>query len=100
MFDLFRSRDMAVRLLLGALLGIVALSMVITLIPGFGSADMTQNEQVIATVGDESVTTREVRMALQGASRNRQIPPQMMEHYVPIMVNQIVSERALAFQAK
>src|SRR5688500_18575777 len=101
MFDLFRSRDKAVRYLLGALLGIVALSMVITLIPGYGSGDMgAQNEQVIATIGDQAVTAQEVRLALQNAARNKSFPPQMMQHYVPILVNQMVTERALVYQAK
>src|SRR5688572_13876987 len=101
MFDLFRSRAKAVRYLLITLLGLVALSMVITLIPGYdGLAAGSSQDPVIATVGDDAVTSREVRIVLQNAMRNRSFPPEMVQHYVPLLVNQIVTERALAYQAK
>jgi peptidyl-prolyl cis-trans isomerase D len=99
MFDLFRSRDKAVRYLLGVLLGLVALSMVITLIPGFGSATRTP-EQVIAEIGKEPITVREVQATLQGMMRNKSIPPEMVQLYIPQLVDQMISERAMAYQAK
>ncbi|MEO8127135.1 MAG: peptidyl-prolyl cis-trans isomerase [Bryobacteraceae bacterium] len=99
MFDLFRSRDKAVRYLLGGLLGLVALSMVITLIPGIGSTPRAP-EQVVAEIGKESLTVREVQTTLQGMMRNKSIPPEMVQLYVPQLVDQMINERALAYQAK
>ncbi len=99
MFDLFRSRDKAVRYLLGGLLGLVALSMVITLIPGFGAASRTP-DQVVAQVGSDPITVREVQSTLQGMLRNKSIPAETVQLYVPQLVDQMINERALAFEAK
>ena len=97
MFDLFRSRDKAVRYLLGAVLMLVAVSMVVTLIPGYGSGPTS--DQVIAEIGDEVISERDVRLQIQAMMRNRQFPTEMLQIYVPQMVNQMVSERAVAYQA-
>jgi peptidyl-prolyl cis-trans isomerase D len=99
MFDLFRSRDKAVRYLLGALLGLVALSLVITLIPGYGTPSAPR-EQVVAEIGGEALTVREVQSTLQSALRGRQIPPEMIQFYVPQFVDQMITERAVAYQAE
>lgn len=99
MFDLFRSRAKAVRYLLGALLVLVALSMVITLIPGFGSAGRA-DDPVVAVIGGEDLTVREVQLNIQAALRGRTIPPELVSTYVPQYVNQMIAERALAFQAR
>ena len=99
MFDLFRSRDKAVRYLLGVLLGVVALSMVVTMIPGYGSTP-TSNELVVAEVGRDQVTVRQVQALMQNLIRSRRVPPEMVPHYVPQLIDQMITERAVAFQAE
>ena len=99
MFDLFRSRAKAVRYLLGALLGVVALSMVVTLIPGYGTPS-TGQETVVAEVGKEQITTRQVQTLMQNVMKTRRLPPEMVPHYVPMLIDQMITERAVAYQAE
>jgi peptidyl-prolyl cis-trans isomerase D len=88
MFDLFRSRDKLVRIVLTGLLGLVGVSMVTYLIPGSGTtttgapADTT----VVATVGKEDLTTQQVSRIVQNMTRNRQMPPDLLAVYVPQIV--------------
>ena len=99
MFDLFRSRAKAVRYLLGVLLSVVALSMVVTLIPGYGTPSAS-NELVVAEIGREQVTVRQVQALMQNLIRSRRVPPEMVPHYVPQLIDQMITERAVAFQAE
>ncbi|MFN3325534.1 MAG: peptidylprolyl isomerase [Bryobacteraceae bacterium] len=98
MFDLFRSREKSTRYVLGALLLLVAFSLVVTLVPSYGTG-MT-NEMVIAEIGGEPLTVREVQLNIQAALQQGQIPPQMREFYVPMYVNNMIAERAVAYQAQ
>jgi len=101
MFDLFRSRAKAVRYLLGALLMVVAISMVITLIPGFGtSVTESGSDQIVAEIGDEVLSTLELQQSLQMQLRGRTIPPQLTAVYVPQLIDQMITERAMAYEAR
>src|SRR6516165_6222191 len=100
MFDLFRSRDKAVRILLGALLVLVGLSMLTYLIPSYNTGGSTGTEGVVAEVGGEPISQLEVQRIIQNSMRGRQIPPQLLPNYVPQVVESLVTERALEFEAK
>lgn len=102
MFDLFRSREKSVRILLGVLLGAVALSMLAYLIPGgLGSNTGAAGQNVVASVGDGKITTDDVARALQTISRGQQnLPRGIMAMYAPMLVNQLVEAKAMAYKAK
>ncbi len=100
MFNLFRSRDKSVRILLGVLLGLVALSMVTYLIPSGPGTGATADPTVVATVGSESVTAQEVSKTIQNMTRNRQLPAELLSIYVPQIIQQMINERAMAYEAE
>jgi peptidyl-prolyl cis-trans isomerase D len=99
MFDLFRSREKTVRILLGALLLLVALSMLTYLIPSYGTGSRA-SDQVVAEVGKEVITQTEVQRLIQNTMRERQMPAEILPNYIPQMVEQMVTERAMAYEAE
>jgi peptidyl-prolyl cis-trans isomerase D len=99
MFDLFRSRDKIVRIMLGGLLLVVALSMLTYLVPSYNMGGGASDD-VIAQVGKETITVPEVQQIVQMNMRGRQMPPELMPHYVPQYINSMITERALALEAQ
>jgi peptidyl-prolyl cis-trans isomerase D len=101
MFDLFRSREKSVRILLGALLLIVALSMLAYLIPGGpGTSSGLSSSNIVAEIGDQTVTAQDIERSLSSIKQNRAVPPSLLSQYVPVVINQLVWEKALAYKAK
>lgn len=101
MFDLFRSRQKAVRYMLIGLLSVVALSMVTYLIPGFGSptaAKTTGDEATIAEVGNLKITAQEVVVAMSRIMQRGQLPANLIDMYVPQVVDQMVEQRAIEYE--
>jgi peptidyl-prolyl cis-trans isomerase D len=101
MFNLFRSRDKVVRIFLGGLLGVVGLSMVTYLIPGSGMGGDTSatDTSVVATIGSDKLTAQEVSKAVSNMTRSRQMPEELLAIYVPQIVQQMIAERAMAYEA-
>jgi peptidyl-prolyl cis-trans isomerase D len=101
MFDLFRSRAKAVRIMLGAMLAIVALSMLIYLIPGTGvTAADSATDQVVAEIGKSNVTVGEVQQQVRNVLQNQRVPPEYAATIIPQLVDQAIAERAVAYEAQ
>ncbi|MDP8979704.1 MAG: peptidyl-prolyl cis-trans isomerase [Acidobacteriota bacterium] len=99
MFDLFRSRDKMVRIMLGGLLGIVALSMLLYLIPGNNGPTGSRKDTVVAEIGGVPMTVVEVQRQIQSVLKNKQFPAEMIQVYIPQLVDEMVAERAIGYEA-
>jgi len=99
MFDIFRSRDKAVRGFLIFLLGLVALSMVTYLIPQTGDGSTTGDTAVVASIGKEKVTALEITQTIRNMTQNRQLPPELLSIYAPQVIQQAINERVMAWKA-
>jgi peptidyl-prolyl cis-trans isomerase D len=102
MFNLFRSREKSVRILLGAVLGLVSLSMLWYLVPGGGmGGPNVSGQNVIAAVGDDKITTTDVERAVQNITRGQaNLPKGILAMYVPSIVNQLIETKAMAYKAR
>src|SRR6185369_9086354 len=99
MFDLFRSRDKAVRILLGGLLVLVALSMLTYLVPSYSNG-ASASDVVVADIGNDVLTLPEVQRQIQNTLKGRQLPPEILPNFIPQIVDQMITERALAYEAE
>src|SRR5437868_10450846 len=100
MFNLFRSRDKAVRILLGGLLLLVSLSMLTYLVPSYNSGATGSSDIVVAEIGKDQILMPEVQKMIQMALRGQQLPPEFVPHYVPQIIQNMISERAMLYEAK
>ena len=98
MFNLFRSRDKAVRIMLGGLLLVVAISMLTYLVPSY-DAGTTGSGAVVASVGSDEITATDVQKMVQNTMRGKQLPPDMLPIYLPQLVDEIIAKRAMAYEA-
>jgi peptidyl-prolyl cis-trans isomerase D len=102
MFDLFRSRSTAVRLMLTVMLGLVAVSMLIYLIPNYFDPAANSANPVLAEIGGQKIYAAEVQRMFQTmvTQQGGQVPPEILQSYFPQYVENVINQRALVHQAK
>jgi peptidyl-prolyl cis-trans isomerase D len=96
--DALREKKMGVRILLGIIVGVLGIGMLLYLVPQQSGNELTQAD-VVAQVGDQSITTADVQTQLSRISRNGQIPASILPLYAQQMLDQLVFEHSLELEA-
>ena len=99
MFNLFRSRDKAVRGFLIFLLGLVSLAMLTYLIPNTGTGSTTGDNAVVAEIGGDKITAQEIDQTIRRMTQDQKLPAALLSFYAPQVIQQAIDERAMAWKA-
>jgi peptidyl-prolyl cis-trans isomerase D len=99
MAGVFENKKTGVRVLFGLFIGVIAVSMLLYLVPqGPGTAESASD--VVATVGDQSVTLADIQLQLNQIRQNNQIPPQLESLYANQILKSLLLEKEIEYEAK
>src|SRR6201998_3866207 len=95
----FGNQKTGVRILFGVIIGMLALSMLLYLVPqGPGGSEAAGD--VVAKVGDQSVTLADISQQLNEIRRNNHVPRQMEGLYANQILKQLVFQKEVEYEAK
>ena len=98
MWDAIREKKLGVRILLGVFLGAISISMLLYLVPQQTGSQLA-GADVVAQVGNQTITTSDVQTQLNRISRNGQIPRGILPLYARQSLDQLIFERSLELEA-
>jgi len=99
MAGVFDNQKTGVRVLFGVFIAIIALSMLLYLVPQ-GTNTTEGSTDVLAKVGDQNVTMGDVRQQLDEIRRRNPIPQPLEGLYARNILNQLVFQKEIEFEAK
>ncbi|HUA59092.1 MAG TPA: peptidyl-prolyl cis-trans isomerase [Verrucomicrobiae bacterium] len=98
MFNLFRT-EKSKRIVMGAILLVVSAGMLLYLVPNYQTGQISA-DTTVAKVGDQEITINDVRRQVQDLMKGRQMPAEIIPNYIPRLVEGMISERALEYEAR
>jgi len=89
-----------IKITMGVILGIIIVSMVVTLIPGLMSGTTgASSPDAVATIAGQSITVADFQQQFDQATRNQTIPPMLRGAYAKQVLDQMIFQHALEYEA-
>lgn len=95
----FDNKKVGVRILFGIIIGLIALSMLLYLVPQ-GPSTGEASTDTLAKVGDQTVSVSDVRLQLSEIAKRNNIPKQLEGLYAQQILNQLVFQKEIEYEAK
>ena len=98
MAGLFENRQVLTRILFGVIVGILAVSMLLYLVPqgpGTGAA----STDTVASVGGQAISVQEIQQQMQQLANGRPIPKVMEGIYARQILNSMIFEKEIQYEA-
>ncbi len=95
----FDNQKTGVRILFGVIIGMLALSMLLYLVPQGPDTAQTSGD-VVAKVGDQTVTIADINTRLNEIRQNNPIPRQLEGLYAKQLLKQLVFQKEVEYEAK
>jgi peptidyl-prolyl cis-trans isomerase D len=95
----FDNQKTGVRILFGVIIGMLALSMLLYLVPQGPDTAQTSGD-VVAKVGDQTVTIADINQRLNEIRQNNPIPRQLEGLYAKQLLKQLVFQKEVEYEAK
>ena len=98
MAGVFDNRKLGVRIILGAVVGVLGMGMLLYLVPQGPSTD-AESSDVVAKVGDQTVTLAEVKQQLSDIERRNQVPKALESFYARQILTQLMYAKEIQYEA-
>jgi peptidyl-prolyl cis-trans isomerase D len=95
----FDNQKTGVRILFGIIIGMLALSMLLYLIPQGPDSAATSGD-VVARIGDQSITLADINQRLNDIRQTNQVPRQLEGLYANQILKQLVFQKEVEYEAK
>jgi peptidyl-prolyl cis-trans isomerase D len=95
--DLDRNRW--IKITMAVILGLIIVSMVVTLIPGLMSGTVGGSPDAVASLGGHDITVADFQREFNQVTRNQAIPDMMRGIYARQVLDQMIFQQALEYEA-
>ena len=100
MLKTIQQKKTGVRIMMGALLGVISLGMLLYLVPAPVGTNAGGSGDMVAVVAGQEITALEVRQTLEKETRGQSLPKALVALYAKQVLDQMIFQKALEAEAQ